>query len=239
MNGLPGLFVFLSLSRQPGLCFRTGWLMVLAISVQPMKRILLALFALSTVALAEDESVEPPLQYTLTVGGKSQQISENAPFSIGEVKPDDKAVLSVADQRIFGYRGLTFPYPRYFSFEADLQNASSLSWTLSGNDCTLMVFAFSEKLTPQQFAASLAERFGSETKISTVDLTLGGTKYAGAKVDATITGTHMVMEILPLASPSAKSMLLVIQDSMSDAGTHSPEYAKVMAALGKSFREAK
>lgn len=204
-----------------------------------MKRIFLALFALSTVALAEDESVEPPLQYTLTVGGKSQQISENTPFAIGEVKPDDKAVLSVADQRIFGYRGLKFPYPRYFAFEADLEKAASLNWTLSGNDCTLMVFAFSEKLTPHQFAASLAERFGSDTKISTVDLVLGGKKYTGAKVDAMITGTRMVMEILPLTSTAAKSMLLVIQDSVADDGAHSPEYGKVMAAFKESFQEAK
>lgn len=204
-----------------------------------MKRILLALFALSAVALADDESVEPPLQYKLTVGGKSQQVSENKPFEIGAVGPGEKAVLSVEDQRVFAYRGVRFPYPRYFTFEADVTDPENPSWTLSGTDLTIMLFAFGDKLTPQQFAENLAAKFGSGTKISKVEMKLGGQTYAGVAVDATIAGQRMLVQILSLPSSPAQSMLLMLQDAASDDGKHSAEYGKVLADLEASFAVSK
>ena len=204
-----------------------------------MTKTLFALFALSTLALSADEQMEPPLRYTLMIGKHSHEIFEGQPIEIGDVRPNEKAVLTVDDYRIFPHQGLKFRYPRYFSFEANLKKPSALNWTLSGNDCKIMLFAFSDKIAPQEFAESFAGKFGKDTNISKVDVRLGTNTYTGVKVDATIAGNRMMMDILPLPAASANSKLLVIQDSVADGGMHSDEYTKLRSVLEESFLESK
>ena len=198
------------------------------------------LFAILSSSLLADESVEPKLNYTLRIGERSYAISEGKTFEVDQISEKSKARLVADVHRIFSHQNFSFKYPRYFAFEADLSDPGHKSWALSGNDTKIMILTFRDTLTPKQFAANLAQTFGEKnTTIADAKVNLGKAVYDGALVDTTVAGSRMMMEILPTTTPKGWTKLIVIQDSVSDAGAHSQEYKELMVMLSESFAETK
>ena len=196
------------------------------------------LFLIAPFGLVADESVEPGLSYTLKIGERSYQISENEPFEIEAVSEKSKAQLVADSHRIFTYQSIEFEYPAHFVFEADVSDATSKSWTLSGNDCTVMILSMAVQMSATEFGAELAEQFGKKnTKISDVELQLGKTKYNGALLETTVAGTRMTMDILTLSASKGASKLLTIQDALGEDGKHSEEYEVILEKLRETFSE--
>ena len=203
-----------------------------------MKLAIPFLLTVLSSSIYADESVEPKLNYTLKIGDRSYAVSEGEPFQVDSISKKSEARLVADTHRIFSHQNFSFRYPRYFSFEADLSNAMDKSWTLSGNDCKIMILTFRGTLTPRQFAANLAQTFGEKnTNITDANVKLGKVVYDGALVDTTVAGNRMMMEILPTTPPKGWTKLFVIQDSVSDAGVHSKEYKELMEMLRGSFAE--
>lgn len=205
-----------------------------------MKHAIPILFGILCSSLHADESVEPKLNYTLHIGDRSYAITESKPFKIDQVSDKAEARLVADDHRVFSHQNFSFKYPRYFAFEANLSNPGHKNWTLSGNDCKIMILTFRDTLTPKQFAATLAQTFGEKnTTITDTKVKLGEESYDGALVDATVAGNRIMMEILPATPPKGWTKLFVIQDSVSDAGAHSKEYQELMNMLRGSYAEIK
>lgn len=182
--------------------------------------------------------MEPPLNYNLKIGNQTYSIAEGEEFEVERTEGKSKAVLVADKFRVFPYQGIRFKYPSSYSFEADISRPSDKNWTLSGNDCKIMVLKFAGEMTPKQFAESLKESFGEKnTKIRKSGLKLGGKEYQGATVDATIAGTTIRMEIAPMKAGDGWSKLFVVQDSLNEEREHSRDYLDCMKVLRKSFVE--
>ncbi len=129
---------------------------------------------------------------------------------------------------------MSFSYPRHFAFEADLFDAASQSWTLSGNDVKIMIFRFATELSVgRSFVTDLAAGFGPKSTISPIPIQLGPVQYSGKRIRARFPMHEFTQDVLPLPSVKGRGRFLILQDDASGA---KPESHLTRALLSKTFQ---
>jgi len=187
---------------------------------------------------AADESVEPPMRYSIKVGEKTATLSESETIELEGNFANPKITVTAHPERVFPYQGVQFNYPRSFTFEADLEDQGAKSWTLSGKDFKILYFVLNASVSPAEFANTMIDRFGREnTRIlnANATITLGQEKLTGTSFQATITKHKMVMDVYRVPSRGPKTKLLVFQDSLDDLGNRSKEGQQALAEIKSSF----
>lgn len=178
---------------------------------------------------------EPALKYTLEVNGEKHEIVLGEPIELKGTFSDPKAILTAAPTRTFNKDGFEFEYPSAYSWEAEITGDKEKIWTLSGNDFKIMCFVQPEALTARAYAAAMAAQFGESTKQRDVERTLGGTKTAGRRLDVTLAGAGLLMEVYVF--PGKESCrVLVLQDCPDDGDEMSEEARAAGELLAKTFK---
>lgn len=194
----------------------------------------LTLIACSQLAFAADESQEPSVQYQLLVNGAPHAIELNRPTKLNGTFDNPELQLQASANRTFTYGGVSFDYPAYFSWEANIGNAAKKSWTLSGNDFKIIYTLMPNSLSASDFAQSMATKFGKQnTRIGDKERVLGSYKLKGKQLNVQISGVTIVLEVFTLPSKSG-TRLLVLQDSPAKT-TSSKEADNALALLKGSF----
>lgn len=199
---------------------------------------LAALVAAPTFA-DDSEALEPPQLYELKIGDQSVPIQEGKPVDLTGSFTNPQIELVPRPTRLFVRRGIQFEYPRQFTFEADLKSPFSKSWTLSGNDLKLMVFAMTVPVTPRQFGDNVMGTLGKdhcEITEPQAELVLGMERLKGVKFIASVAEQHISFEIYDLPKAGRTSRLLTIQDNPDENGDRSAEGRAGMELLQKSFK---
>lgn len=185
-----------------------------------------------------DESKEPPLRFTLRIGNKSIPITEGETARVNGTFSNPKVTLTAQPLRVFAYQGISFKYPRAFTFEADLSDSDYKNWTLSGNDFKVMYFILNDRLTTDAFAENLADQFGHQNcsvqKAS--PLKFDNKELYGTTLNATVVGNKMVMDIYRIPSAGAQTKLLVFQDNVNDSGNRSIEGKSTLQLIKQSSK---
>lgn len=199
----------------------------------------IALLAGTAEANAQtSESMEPPLQYQLKLGDKTQPISEGVP-SIFEGSFTNPAVkLEVSPERIFTYGGVRFAYPRHYTFEADFTSPEIKIWTVSGNNLKIMYFVSDQQLTAEALLEGMAEQLGqgsSGLQKSPTTLPIPGQTLAGTRGTIQIAIQKLTNDAFTLPPYGGKSRVLLLQDALKDSGEASDESAPATALLSKSL----
>ena len=86
--------------------------------------------------------------------------TEGEPVPVARTFQDPRVTVRPEPHRLFPYGGVSFHYPRGFTFEADLDDPAARSWTLSGNDFKVLYFVFPVVITPQAHVEQLLETHG-------------------------------------------------------------------------------
>ncbi len=191
-----------------------------------------------TAASIADESMEPPLNYTVKVGEKTMTISEGESVQFDGTFTNPNVTVTPHSYRVFPYQGITFKYPRSFTFEADLVDPTAKTWTLSGNDFKIMYFVLNDALSAADFAKDMINQFGRENaKVvdANATITLGEQQLNGTSFRVTVATHKMVMDIYRLPSRGTQTRLLVFQDSLDDSGNRSKEGQTTIAEVKSSF----
>jgi len=199
---------------------------------------LLSIACNSSTSDAADESVEPPLKYSVKVGGKIATISEGDTVQLDGTFTNPKITVTPHPHRVFPYQGITFKYPRSFMFEADLEDRNAKHWTLSGNDFKIMYFVLNASLSTADFANNMIDHFGRENaKVVNTNATiiLGKQKLTGTSLRVTIATHEMVVDVYRIPSRGTRTKLLVFQDSLDDSGNRSKEGKQTLAEIETSF----
>jgi hypothetical protein len=185
-----------------------------------------------------DESKEPPSTFVVTVGQESVVIKEGETAQLDGQFTNPSVSVTPQAYRVFPYAGIKFKYPRSFTFEADLSDPNSKSWTLSGNDLKIMIFVLNSRLTTADFANNMMEQFGGEN-CQVVDanasLAMGKQTLSGTTIHVSVATFKMAMDIYLVPSRGPATKLLVIQDSLDDAGNRSKEGKQTLEELSSSF----
>lgn len=187
-------------------------------------------------AALANESKEPPVKYVLKMGDQEIAIQEGKAVQLKGTFTDPEITLTAEPHRVFPYQGISFKYPRAFTFEADLGDETYKNWTLSGNDFKIMYFVMEDPLTPEAFSDNLVSEFGEEncTVEKASPLPFGSKKLSGITLHASIVGNPIVMDIYAIPHSDRRTRLLVLQDNIDDVGERSAEGRSTLRLIEES-----
>jgi len=203
---------------------------------------LLAMLCGLSVGHAADESQEPQLKYVVTVGNQSVSVLEGETANVSGTFTNPNITLRADAVRVFPYQGISFQYPRFFTFEADVADPDYKGWTLSGTNLEIMYFVFGGRVTTHEYAQNVIEQFGADQcKVSNpnAEITFGEHTLSGTSLHVTVAGHNMTMDVYAVPSGGSQTKLLVLQDSLDEAGNHSSEAINTLDLLKASFNVSK
>jgi hypothetical protein len=186
-----------------------------------------------------DETVEPPMKFTLEVGDSRHVIEIGKPLSLETEEGKTVVVLRADDHRVFPYGGVRFRYPAHFSFEADLETPGAHIWSLDGTDVVLMVQRFpgrtDHEVCRREVARATASQLGiRRPRTSETKRKLGGREVPGTRLDVAIGVTRLTMDFYSLVVGRA-TVLIVVQDGLGDDGGQTDEWESTLEMLADSF----
>jgi hypothetical protein len=199
-----------------------------------------ALVATGSIHAAESESLAPQLVFYFEVDGKRVPLELDKPFATQALGGAKAATLRLAPHREFSHGGIRFRFPREFGFEADLEWPQISMWTLSGNDCSILVHRYRAQSDPKAIQQSVVEQMAAlyksaKKKTVPVSLEVGGAVLRGTRIDVEMAGTKIFQDIYAL--PSGKDVLvLIVQDAPSEGGRLSAERVGVETLLRESLK---
>jgi hypothetical protein len=201
---------------------------------------LVILISTSSLSSAQtDESREPPLEFSVNVGGKAITITEGETRKLAGTFADPDVSIEIKPYRVFQMQGIKFEYPRSLVFDANLDNPSVFKrWSLSGNDVTITVMSTKEKVSPMDYAKSMMKSFGrdkSEVKDTNATIRLGSLTLHGTTIQHEIQNLLQQVEIFQIASNDDVTKFIIFQDFVDSDGNRSPEGIQVLELLAASF----
>src|SRR4051794_4953611 len=176
---------------------------------------------------AAREDQEPPQLFFLEFDGKRTPIELDRPLGTDVFGGARAFTLRVEPYRVFRYAGLRFHYPREYTFEADLTSTAVSMWTLSGNDCKIMVHRYKAREDHEDALESVRKRLvaaykPSKTKEALTRLNIRGADLKGKRIEVRIANTLIQQDLYSF--PSAKdSIVLILQDSPLQSGNPSAD----------------
>ncbi|MBI3173128.1 MAG: hypothetical protein HYZ25_05375 [Chloroflexi bacterium] len=177
--------------------------------------------------------------YTLKIGNKTISIQDGETIRVEGFYQNPEITLIVEPYDLFSCDDVRFQYPREFIYEADLEQDHVKSWTLSGNDCKIMYFAFDVPIQVNDFLDSMLERYGRQNCMVTdaVPLTLGQRIFTGTAIHTTLAGVKISVDIyqIPSSASGTSMKLLVVQDCIDSFGSRSTEGTHAIQLLEQSF----
>jgi hypothetical protein len=197
---------------------------------------IILIFCIGSTCFAADESQEPPLKYTLEINGQGHELLLDKPVKLQGDYSNPKVVLRASSIRHFTYGDITFQYPASFAWEAEIEGHNERTWTLSGNDFTIMYFILPDVLSVEAYSQAMAKQLGEgSTRISDTARELGGQRHKGKLIFVKLAGTTLNIEVYSLPAKTG-SRLLVLQDSPPDNRAISKEGEEALAMLSSSFK---
>jgi hypothetical protein len=188
-----------------------------------------------------DPTVEPPMVYTLTVGDQKVALIEGQPVRVEGQFTNPMVQLSVEPCRVFLQDGVAFHYPDFFTHEADVNDTEAMTWTLSGNDVTLMWFDLVGDVSAAGMAEAMIGQFGRENchlAAGDARLLLSGKPHVGVSLKVQLAGERLSIDLYRVSDQEGRSKLLVLQDVLDDMGRPSRECTKLREILMSSFQIA-
>jgi len=179
-----------------------------------------------------DPSVEPATMLEMTVGGRTMKVAEGAAFDVNGTPVSAR----VSDVKALVTSGLDVDYPRHFAFAYDGSVDGMRQWTLDGNNVVLMLFEIDGAAEVKDFEEGMAERFGKKNcKGSNTSRRLGGKDLQGRRLDITLAGTALSMDMLKVPSTDDKTRMLFLQDTRTDSGGASQELTDTVKLLDRTI----
>ena len=177
--------------------------------------------------------------YTLKIGNKTISLQDGQTVRVEGFYQNPEITLIVEPYNLFSCDDVRFKYPREFIYEADLEQAYVKSWTLSGNDCKIIYFAFDVPIQIGDFLDGMFERYGRQncTVTDAAPLTLGQMILSGTAIHTTLAGVKIAIDVyqVPSSASGSSMKLLVIQDCIDSFGSRSTEGIHAIQLLEQSF----
>lgn len=183
----------------------------------------------------------PPTQLILEGDGIRQAVSVDEAFTLTIGGKEITLTLREMPTRRLDVGAFSFEYPAGMSFEYE-QDSPTTTWTLSGNDVTILLFRLEEsdgETARDTMADAFADLLDGLTQTGSPALSLAGTAVTGRRLAGEIVeGIPMQADFYALPSADDHAWVLEIQDSHDDPDTDSDEARDVRKRIASSFRKA-
>jgi hypothetical protein len=175
----------------------------------------------------------------LETNGKRATIELDKPFDLEALAGDKTATLRAEPYRVFPYAGLSFRYPRGYSFEAKLKPNLS-TWTLKGSHVVITIDRFpglrDHVAIRQAMVKNMLKSYaGSKTRELDTQLDVKGATLTGRRIEVTLAATLLHQDLLSLVAGN-DTVVLMLQDTPQEDGKPSPERVVVDNMLRETLR---
>ena len=184
---------------------------------------------------------EPPLLLYFESEGKKIPIELDKPFSPEALAGMKSATLRAEPYRVFPYAGISFRYPRSYSFAANLKNQGTMIWTLKGNRFLIIVEKFpgmhDHESIRKNVTSEMKKSYAGAKTLSEVDakLELDGANLKGRRIEVTLASTLLYQELFSFAAGDS-SIVLILQDRPESDGKPSSDRIVGEVMLRESMR---
>lgn len=186
-----------------------------------------------------DEKEEPPVIYHLEVDGKRIPVDLDRPVELETKTPRTKVTLRAEAHRVFNLGGVRFHYPRDMGFEADFSEPQVRLWTLDGNNAVLMVQRLlgegSHEAVRKRLVNELVQQYGAGSVTrSASTMVLQKKSLSGMTLKVNVAGSMLSQAVYSFQA-GKDSMVLILQDSLTDDGKPTDEYLRIVKMLEATF----
>jgi hypothetical protein len=184
---------------------------------------------------------EPPLLLYFDAGEKRVPVEIDKPFSPEALSGIKTATLRAEPYRVFPYAGISFRYPRSYSFGANFKNEGTKIWTLKGNRFLIMVERFpgmpNHESICRTVTSEMKKSYAGAKSLREVDakLELDGATLKGRRIEVVLATTLLHQELFSFASGSS-SIVLILQDRPETDGKPSADRIAGEVMLRESLR---
>jgi hypothetical protein len=183
---------------------------------------------------------EPPLLLYLESNGKRIPIELDKPFATETLAGTKTATLRAEPYRVFPYAGLSFRYPRGYSYEANLDDSGVSFWTMTGSNFVIMLQQFpgtrDHAAIRQTVTDGMIKSYG-DAKARQLDtkLEVDGVILQGRRLEFTLAETLLHQELFSF-NAGETSVVLILQDTPHETGKPSVDRINGEKLLRESLR---
>jgi len=178
---------------------------------------------------------QPKQTFILKINGKEYLLNEGEELKIDSFLNKPVISISLPDYKTFIAKPVSFQYPHNMAYEFEKEEGVS-TWTLNGNELVIMFFEFAEEVKAESLAKEMMKKFGEKNcQLGNTSKKLGGKTLNGKKLNISLAGQKLTMDLLEVKLGDGKSRLLVFQDSVEDFDNPSEEAATTLKLIDNTI----
>ncbi len=183
-----------------------------------------------------NDTIEPKSTFEINISGRQYIIAEGEVLNLDTTLTKASIKVKVSDNKKFKSSSLSFEYPKYLAF--DFSSSEGLkNWTFTGNNIVIILFEFEENVPLGDITEEMINKFG-KANCSSEDFQkeLGSRKLDGKRLNVTIAGSPLVIDMYDLKVPGNNKWVLYFQNSVSDDGNYSEESKHIFRLLDSTLK---
>lgn len=178
---------------------------------------------------------EPKTTFEISINGKKYQLAENEELKIDSVLSSLVISIKLADNKKFESSRMSFDYPKNLSYGFE-ENPGLKSWTLSGNNATVIVLEMDVDATLDMMMNEMVKKFGKKNcTLEKYRKELGQKMWDCQKLSVKIAGEKITMECFSIKLDDFKSRFIYFQNS-AENDIRSSEYDDVFNIINSTIR---
>jgi hypothetical protein len=183
---------------------------------------------------------EPPLVLYFESHGRRIPIELDKPFGVEALSGMKTATLRTEPYRVFPYAGLSFRYPRTYTFAASFETQGASIWTLKGGKFLIMVQHYpgvrDHAAIRERVKNAMLKRYANaKTRELDAKLKLNGATVNGRRIEVTLAVTPLHQDLFSF-SVGEGSVVLMLQDTPDRDGRPSADRIVAETMLQESLR---
>ncbi len=183
-----------------------------------------------------NDSIEPKTIIEINISGRQYIVAEGEVLHLDTTITNASVKVKVSDNKKFESSSLSFEYPKYLAFDFS-SSAGLKNWTFTGNNIVIILFEFEENVPLSAIRDEMINKFGKEN-CSSEDFQkeLGSRKLDGKRLNVTIVGSPLVIDMYDLKVPGNNKWVLYFQNSVADDGKYSEESKQIFQLIDSTLK---
>lgn len=182
---------------------------------------------------------DPTTNFDLEIDGTKHRVAAGKKTKIKIGDKEHTVQVTVAPYRQFSAHGMQFDFPSSATYEHELDEDGTESWSIDTPSLTFMIHRFTEGQADMMAKIMLnatIESLEAEAKTKRRTMKFGSTTYKGSGARVPVAGSEL--DIAMFGIPDGDhAIVITVQNVLTDEGKIAPDSEAAMATIRKTFQK--